>query len=212
MKISDNSIYKEILIFIFLVISIPFVTGGIASFNAATEEEEVVIISSEKERSMGRKIDKKVKKYFDLPADPLVQQRIRNIGKKLAENTDRKDVVYRFMVLTDEKNDNYNAFAVPGGYIYIFDDLVEVLETDDNIAAVLAHEMGHIEAKHSVKRMQGSLWLTALMLLGSQMKTGGGDKNRETMPKRIKHWDILWRTIHVMMNARRINYQLSIPN
>jgi predicted Zn-dependent protease len=104
-----------------------------------------------------------------------VQKRVEEIGRRLAAGTDRKSIIYHFTVLTDEGDDNFNAFAVPGGYIYIFDDMVEKLGTDDKIAAVLAHEMGHVEAKHSVKRMQGSLGATLLMLLGSRVATDGRD-------------------------------------
>ncbi len=153
---------------------LPFVTGGILSINPATDEEEFVLVSAAKERKMGRKIDRQIRKRFDIPPDPLTQERVGRIGGKLAAGTDRKDVVYRFTVLSDEKDDNYNAFAVPGGYIYIFDDLVEALETDDKLAAVLAHEMGHVEARHAIKRMQGNLGLTVLMLLGAGMQSEEG--------------------------------------
>jgi predicted Zn-dependent protease len=143
---------------------------GFMKINAATEEEELIFIPTQKEVNMGRKFHKQVKKHFDLPVDPLMQKRIENIGRKLALNSDRKDLVYHFNVLAYEEEGMYNAFAAPGGYIYIFEDLVEELGSDDSVAAVLAHEMAHVEAKHSVKRMQGSLGLTALMLAGSQVR------------------------------------------
>ena len=131
-------------IFVIVLLFLPFLTGSVMSINPATDEEEIVLISSVKEKNMGKKIAIKIRKHFDLPVDPLVQERVEKIGKKLAPGADRKDLIYRFTVLDHEKDDFYNAFAAPGGYVYIFDDLVEVLETDDNIAAVLAHEMGHI--------------------------------------------------------------------
>jgi len=162
--------YKKLLIILFILI-FPPVACGVMSYNPATEEEELILIPAVKEKNMGRNIHKQVLEKFDLPVDPLMQERIEKIGKKLAKGTDRRDLVYRFTVLNHEKDEFYNAFAVPGGYIYIFDDMVEMLGTDDKVAAVLAHEMGHIEAKHSVKRLQGSLGVTALMLLGAQMRT-----------------------------------------
>jgi predicted Zn-dependent protease len=165
---------KNMLMAILLLV--PFLAGGMMSMNPATEEEEMVFISDTKEKSMGRNIDKQVKEHYKTPADPLMQKRIEEIGKRLAEGTDRKNIIYHFTVLSDdEEEDSFNAFAVPGGYIYIFDDMVEKLETDDKIAAVLAHEMGHIEAKHSIKRLQGSLGATLLMLLSSRVATNGSD-------------------------------------
>ena len=110
-----------------VLLYVPFLMGGIMTINPATEEEELVFVPAAKERNMGRKIHKKVLKHFDEPVDPLVQERVSRIGKKLALGTDRKDIVYRFTVLDHEKDDFYNAFAAPGGYIYIFTDMVEVL-------------------------------------------------------------------------------------
>ncbi len=166
---------KYVLLIILLLVQ-PFLLGGIMSVNPATDEEELIFIPPEKERNMGRKINKKVHERFDGSVDPLMQERIERIGEKLAAGSDRKDMVYRFAVLKDDeaKEESYNAFAVPGGYIYIFSDLVGKLKADDNIAGVLAHEMSHIEAKHSVKRLQGSIGVTALMLLGTQMKVEEG--------------------------------------
>ncbi|MFH1380770.1 MAG: M48 family metalloprotease, partial [Candidatus Omnitrophota bacterium] len=68
----------------------------------------------------------------------------------------------------------YNAFALPGGYAYMFDAMMEMLDTDDMIAAVIAHEIGHITAKHAMKRMQGSLGVNALMILAAAMAGSGG--------------------------------------
>ncbi|MGD2278543.1 MAG: M48 family metallopeptidase [Candidatus Omnitrophota bacterium] len=163
-------IHKIIILIVILALA-PFLTGGIMTFNPATEEEELIFVSTTKEKNMGRNIHKQVKKHYTEPADPLLQERIEKIGAKLAAVADRKTVVYRFTVLNDKKDKNYNAFAAPGGYIYIFDDLVEVMKTDDRIAAILAHEIGHVEAKHSIKRLQGSLGAQLLMILGSRMQT-----------------------------------------
>jgi len=159
--------------FAVILVLVPFVLGSLLTVNPATNEEELILISAAKERKIGRGFDEAVKKHYTLPVDPLMQERLVAIGEKIAEGTDRKDIVYRFKVLNDKRENNCNAFAAPGGYIYVFDDLIEILETDDNVAAVLAHEMGHIEAKHSVKRMQGSLAATLLMLAGAQVQNDG---------------------------------------
>jgi predicted Zn-dependent protease len=150
--------------------------ADIQSFNPSTEEEDIIFIPTEKEKNMGRSIDKQVMEQFDLPVDPLVQERIENIGKQLSSVADRKDLVYRFTVIKGKKPNNYNAFAVPGGYIYIFDDLVEKLETDDRVAGVLAHEMGHVEARHPMKRMQGAVGATALLVLTTISPADGQTK------------------------------------
>jgi len=174
MKIKNYIVRKKQALLITILISVPFLLGAFFSVNPATNEEELVLIPAVKERKMGRNFDEAVKKHFTLPVDPLVESRVRELGGKLAKHADRKELVYRFTVINDKRENNYNAFAAPGGYIYIFDDLVELLDTDDNIAAVLAHEIGHIEAKHSVKRMQGSLAATLLLLASGQAQREQG--------------------------------------
>jgi len=132
-------------------------------------EKEDIFVSKDKEKKMGDSIAKRVEEKFDEVDDPLIQKRFEDIGKRLAKVCDRQDFVYHFKVLKakedEPKEKYYNAFALPGGYIYMFDALIEVLETDDKIAAVTAHELGHICARHSVKRLQGSLGTSALMIL-----------------------------------------------
>ena len=172
---------KKQMFFIVILMTVPFVSGALLAVNPATDEEELILVSADKEREMGRKFDIAVKKHYKLSVDPLTQQRVKALGDKLAIGTDRGDIIYRFTVLNDKNEENYNAFAAPGGYIYIFDDLVELLETDNNIAAVLAHEMGHIEAKHSVKRMQGSLAATLLILAASQVPQENGSREAANM-------------------------------
>lgn len=170
---------KKAAVLIFALM-VPLSAGAVTAINPATDEKDLIIIPAEKERNMGKKLHKKIQKHFDLPVDPLMQERITKIGERLSRGSDRKDIVYRFTVLNAEEEDFYNAFAAPGGYVYIFDDLVEVLGTDDNVAAVLAHEMGHVEARHSVKRAQANIGITALMLVGAQMKSEKGTYSKAT--------------------------------
>lgn len=169
MKFNISKLVPIIILFL-----TPFLTGGVTSINPATDEEEIILIPAVKERNIGRKLNDQINKQYTIPVDPLLDQRVTRIGDRLALYTDRRDIIYRFKVLDDEKDNNYNAFAAPGGYVYVFSDLMEALKTDDNIAAVLAHEMAHVEAKHSIKRLQANLGITALMLLGTQVKAEQG--------------------------------------
>ena len=154
--------HQKIIIFCLLF----FYVLGIELTNAITPDD-IIHISKEKERNMGASIAKQVEKKFDGVDDPLVQKRFEEIGKKLAAVCDRQDMVYHFKVLKakKKKENYYNAFALPGGYIYMFDAMMEKLETDDKIAAVTAHELGHISARHPIKRLQSSFGINALMLL-----------------------------------------------
>lgn len=152
-----------------------------AEYIRATDEEEIILIPAESEIRMGKSISKDVEKRFGLYKDTFLQERIDDIGQKLAAVSDRRDITYHFKVLEGEelkKEHRINAFALPGGYVYIFKDMVEFMESDDEIAGILAHEIGHIAAKHSVKKLQGSLGAMALNLLGVAMTSDNKTKGR----------------------------------
>lgn len=87
---------------------------------------------------------------------------VQDIGKRLTKHSERQDVQYTFTLLND---DMVNAFAVPGGYIYITRGLLAIAEDEAEVAAVMAHEMGHITARHSAQQMSQS----ALLGLGTQI-------------------------------------------
>ncbi len=132
-------------------------------YNPASKTEDIIFISTEKEVRMGRRIADSVEREFKLLEDKKTQEKIQSIGEKIVAVSDRQEIVYYFKVLDDEKQ--VNAFALPGGYVYIFTGLLKRLKTDDEIAAVLAHEVGHIAARHSVKKLQGAMGLTLFQIL-----------------------------------------------
>lgn len=88
-------------------------------------------------------------------------QRVHRIGERLARVSDRQDVPYRFGVIQDK---DWNAFALPGGTVYVHTGLVETA-TDDELGAVLAHEVGHVAARHAAKHLQADLGFSVLLQL-----------------------------------------------
>ena len=86
--------------------------------------------------------------------DARQAQRIQTIGQRLSRASDRQDYEYHFYLL--DKNE-INAFTTPGGNIYFFSGLLNQLKTDDQVASVLAHEIGHCAAKHTVKKFQAAM-------------------------------------------------------
>lgn len=125
-----------------------------ASYNLATQREEYSITSTDKEAAMGRAIARKLQEELTVVADEPMQQRVRALGERLVAVCDRKDVVYTFTVV-DEKEPN--AFSLPGGYVFVNTGLVKAVRSDDELAAVLAHEIAHVAARHSVKRYETGL-------------------------------------------------------
>lgn len=153
---------KIFLVFTFLFLPLCFI-GCSSVYNPATGKEEPIFTPSEgNEGQSGQKISKAVEEKFKSVDNYGLQTKIQKIGASLASHSDRKDVSYHFEVL-DEKE--VNAFAIPGGYIYIFKGLIDKTDSDDEIAGVLAHEIGHTAARHVAKRVHGSLGLNALAIL-----------------------------------------------
>jgi predicted Zn-dependent protease len=150
-------------IFIFLSVT-TFQSKAFSEYNLATGEEETLFISEASEIKMGRNIASQVEEKMGIDKNYAHQEKVDIIGQRLVKVCDRKDIIYSFKVIDDEKE---NAFALPGGYIYIFKGLLEKLDTDDEIAAILAHEVGHVCAKHSIKRLQNSMGYSALGILVS---------------------------------------------
>jgi predicted Zn-dependent protease len=133
-----------------------------SEYNLATGKEETLFISIEKEIDMGRSISEQVDKKFKLDENYLNQEKVARIGKKIADVSDRRELIYSFKVI--DEDDVENAFALPGGYVYIFKALLEKLD-DDEIAAILAHEVGHVCARHGIKRLQSGLGYQILQIL-----------------------------------------------
>jgi len=162
-KISQTKMKPTIFILLFTIL-LPLGGCVTSSYNLATQREEVSFISSDKEENMGRNLAKQVEKKFELEPDALMQKKVKEIGKRIADVCDRKSISYHFAVLAGDEDDKVNAFALPGGYVFVFAALVNKAESDDELAGVIAHEVAHITARHSVKRMQASLGDTILRL------------------------------------------------
>ncbi|MFH1858402.1 MAG: M48 family metallopeptidase [Candidatus Omnitrophota bacterium] len=140
--------------------------AGCASsyYNLATGREEWVFYSTDKEVSMGRSIARRLEKQFKVLQDPVAHNRVNAIGQKLAEVCDRKELLYEFKVLDLEE---VNAASLPGGYVYVNRGLLEKVKSDDELAGILAHEIGHVAARHAVKRLQSTLGYTLVQALAA---------------------------------------------
>jgi predicted Zn-dependent protease len=113
---------------------------------------ESFFISDEDEIALGAEYHAQLLK--EMPAyegDPAVQQWVSSIGNKLAKVSDRPDLAFTFTVV---QSDEINAFAVPGGYVYVTTGLLEMADSGAEVATVLAHEIGHVSARHGVQAME----------------------------------------------------------
>lgn len=122
------------------------------------------LMSLEKEAELGLELHLRMMASVTTYPDPELQAYVNEIGQKVASNSDNPELKYTFTVLDDEL---VNAFALPGGYIYITRGMLAHLNSEAQLAAVLGHEIGHVTARHGLKRQsQQKLW-GALAALGS---------------------------------------------
>ncbi len=163
-KIGVNVFSVSCCLFVFLL------SGCTTEYNIVTKSEEVYFYSTDKEIAMGESIDRQVVKHYKDSADPLLQKRVEDIGKKIAAVCDRKDIDYHFRVLDE---DQVNAVSLPGGYVYIFKGLIDKVDNDDELAGVIGHEVGHIVARHSIKKLQAQMGYSLLRILLSQAPQSG---------------------------------------
>ncbi|MCX7779931.1 MAG: M48 family metallopeptidase [Negativicutes bacterium] len=120
---------------------------------------EAALIGTKEEISIGRSVAQELEKKYGLVEDQALQDRVARIGASIAAVADRKDLPYSFRVLNAKE---VNALAIPGGFIYIFKGLVDYMPSDDELAGVISHEIGHIVKRHSVKQMEKSLAVSLL--------------------------------------------------
>ncbi len=154
-------IFKKIGLF--SIICVIFTLAGCSTeYNLATKQEEKYYYSTDKEVQMGAAINRQVEKELKFADDPLMKKRVEDIGKKIAAVSDRKEIDYYFQVLQD---DDVNAVSLPGGYVYVNSGLLEKVSNDDELACILAHEVGHIVARHSIKKLQAMQSYSILRLL-----------------------------------------------
>lgn len=134
-----------------------FLLSGCASlrtYNPATGRNEFIFISTYEEISLGENVHRKLERQYKIVSQTDEAEKIRRIGQRVAQVSDRQDYRYYFFLI---EKDEINAFTTPGGRIYLFSGLIDRLATDDQIASVIAHEIGHCAARHTVKKFQAAL-------------------------------------------------------
>ncbi|HDZ77025.1 MAG TPA: hypothetical protein ENH41_02970 [Candidatus Omnitrophica bacterium] len=135
------------------LLSLIFLCGCVTIYNPATGKQELILIDTQQEVSLGKTLSRQIEAEKPLSKDKDKITRLKKIGTKIAGASDRTDIEYHFRLIDDEE---LNAFALPGGFIYVNSGLMNIA-SDDELACVLAHEVGHIAARHSVKKLQTAL-------------------------------------------------------
>ena len=132
--------------------------------NPVTGREEIVLMSPAREASAGKEAAAQVREEMGLVEDPALLAYVRSVGARVAAHSPRKDVSYQFAIANMAET---NAFALPGGYIYVSRGLLALARSEDELANVLAHEVGHVAARHAAQRETQALGVGLLAMLGT---------------------------------------------
>jgi predicted Zn-dependent protease len=132
--------------------------------NPATHKVHARLLSPEAERKIGLAAKKEVISEYHVFKSTEVNMYVNRVGQKLARVCDRPTVDYDFTILD---SDLINAFAVPGGFIFVTRGLLEAVDDESELAMVLGHEIGHVAALHGVQMIQKEMGQNALTILGT---------------------------------------------
>lgn len=142
-----TKLVKPLTLGAFLAASI-FVSS--CSTNPATGQKQfTALMPASQEAQIGAEEHSKIIKEYGVVEDAQLRSMVNRVGARLVPYTERPDVNYTFTVLD---SDEVNAFALPGGFVYVTRGLLALANSEDELAAVMAHEIGHVTARHSAER------------------------------------------------------------
>jgi len=120
-------------------------------------------LSVEEEREAGQKFLENIRRYFEIVDDDFANEYINELGQYLTQPLETRHFTYRFYVIKDNA---LNAFAGPGGQIFVYSGLVEVMDDADELAGVICHEIGHVSARHLSTRIEQNKKIALATLAG----------------------------------------------
>ncbi len=107
--------------------------------------------TEEQELELGRQASVQIEQKLTLLEDPNVVRYVDDLGRKLVAVSGRSDIPYTFKVVDGKE---VNAFALPGGYVYVFRGLIQAADYESELAGVMAHELGHVVARHGLEQLK----------------------------------------------------------
>lgn len=172
MKAINYAPLKSVKAVILCAVVLPVMVS--CSVNPATGGANLVLMSEKREKEIGQEEHEKVLASMPLFEDEKLLAYVRKVGNQVAAVSHRPDLEYTFNIIDSPE---INAFALPGGFVYVNRGLLTFMNTEAELAAVLAHEIGHITARHGVQQQaRGALARTAASVGGfvSAVATGSG--------------------------------------
>jgi len=140
-------------------------------FTMADVQAGMFSLSEQDEIAIGRQAAAQVEQKVRILRDPGVQNYVSKLGMELAHASARPNLPWRFRVIEDKR---INAFALPGGFIYVHSKVLEIAGSEAELASVIAHEIGHVEGRHHKARIEKAMrYQLGLGVLGALVGGGG---------------------------------------
>ena len=153
MRKNRKLINKLVSVIVFLLMAFLLV-----NFNSFSTERDL-----DKEQKLGKKLSEDIEKKYEVIEDLNQNSLITEVGNKLTGVSEMREMKFHFRIL---KEDGPNAFSIPGGYIYVTYDLFDYIQSDDELAGILAHEIAHVIHNHALKQTRDNTKFTLLTILG----------------------------------------------
>lgn len=162
---------KEVVyLFVMLILVSGCATIGKETYLKTNTPNEQKLISVEDEVKFGHYIDAYIQNEYTVLYNSVLQQKLESIFKEIITNCDRKNLNFKLRILNSNE---INAFAGSGGYVYVTTGLLDIIKTKDEFAGVIAHEIGHICARHIIKRFYGTETAKNVLKIFSVLATAG---------------------------------------
>jgi predicted Zn-dependent protease len=147
---------------------------GSVMVNPVTGESERSVMDESTEIAEGQKGHQQVLKEYGIFKNNTVQSYVNDLGQKLARQSHRNELEWHFTVLDSPE---INAFALPGGYVYVTRGIMAYMDSEADLAGVIGHEIGHVTARHGAQRatsqQNAGLGVFAASVLGAVLESQG---------------------------------------
>jgi len=138
-----------------IVVSAGLVAVPVAPVSAA-------LISTQQEIEIGRQAAAEIEGEFGIVTDPALNQYVTNVGLRVAAVSERRELPWTFKILNENE---VNAISLPGGFIYVTRGMLSFLRSRDELAFVLAHEIGHVAKRHHVQIIERNFFSSIVLSL-----------------------------------------------
>jgi predicted Zn-dependent protease len=167
-------------------------------------------VSEDQEVAIGQQTAQEISAQIPVVEDPYITSYLNELGDTIASHTSRRDLDWHFFLVNSHQ---VNAFALPGGFIYVNRGVIESADRFDELAGVLGHEIGHVIQRHSVKQMQNqqkvgavaSIACTLTNLCDSQLGQAAINIGGSAIVARYSRADELQADSEAVENVLRVN-------